>query len=295
MKHPKGICSPRGSLARVGLVFLIACGSSERSTPIVRDASVSGPKAVPVDAPAGFVGVIAAAESVDIAPRFQGVIAAIRVRPGDKVTAGQIIAEMDQKSMLEELRAADAALGAAQAAKRQAEVDVEDAKRKAKLEAESAAKGISSQSVADEAALAVKRSEAAAQRAASLVAAESSHVQTARDHLGDNVLKAKFDGTVAMRFRDPGSTVAPGAPIVRIVGRGGPRLRFAVPPERARALTLGSKVSATVETLSTPVTAVVQQVSPALDPASGLILVEAEIDAPSAELRPGLAATVKPS
>ena len=136
MKHPKGICSPDSSLARLGLLLLIACGNSERA-PLVRDAGPgSAHKIVPVvAAPAGFVGVIAAAESVDIAPRFQGVIAAIRVRPGDKVTAGQIIAEMDQKSMLEELRAAEAALGAAAAAKRQAEVDVEDSKRKSKLEA----------------------------------------------------------------------------------------------------------------------------------------------------------------
>ncbi len=291
-------CTPR-VVARLAarwhallLLLLVACSDDDPPRrDAIRDAGVSLPKVVPDAAPAGFVGVIAAAESVDIAPRFQGVIASIRVRPGDRVTAGQIIAEMDQKSMLEELRAAGAALGAAQAARRQAEVDVEDAKRKAKLEAEAAAKGISSQSVADEAALAVKRAEAAAQRAVSIVAAESSHVQTARDHLADNVLKAKFDGTVAMRFRDPGSTVAQGAPIVRIVGRGGPRLRFAVPPEHARKLTLGTRVTASVDTLST-VTAVIQQVSPALDPASGLILVEAEIESPSSELRPGLAATV---
>lgn len=277
------------------LLFLAACGGGNepRPLPSARDAGVSVERP-PVDAAPGFVGVIAAAESVDIAPRFQGVIASVRVRPGDKVTAGQVIAEMDQKSMLEELRAAEAALGAAMAARRQAEVDVEDAKRKAQLEADAAAKGISSTSVAEEAKLAVKRAEAAAQRAVSLVAAETSKVQTARDHLTDNVLKAKFDGTVAMRFRDPGSTVAPGAAIVRIVGRGGPRLRFAVPPERARTLTLGSKVTASVDTIGTPVTAVVQQVSPALDPASGMILVEAEIEAPTAELRPGLAATVKP-
>ncbi|MBA2540988.1 MAG: efflux RND transporter periplasmic adaptor subunit [Deltaproteobacteria bacterium] len=277
-------------------VVVIACGDRDVRPPVVRDAGLVIDKKPVVDAPApGFIGVIAAAESVDIAPRFQGVIAAIRVRPGDKVTVGQIIAEMDQKSMLEELRAAEAALGAAAAAKRQAEVDVEDAKRKALLESEAAAKGISSQSVADEAKLAVKRTEAAAQRAGSLVAAETSHVQTARDHLTDNVLKAKFDGTVAMRFRDPGSTVAPGTAIVRIVGRGGPRLRFAVPPERARALTLGTKVTASVETIPTPITAIVQQVSPALDPASGMIMIEAEIETPGADLRPGLAATVRPS
>lgn len=273
---------------------LIACGGRDDATPVARDAGVHKPVVVADAGPVPFVGVVAAAESVDIAPRFQGVIAKIRVRPGDSVITGEIIAEMDQKSMQEELRAAQAAFGAAAAAKRQADVDVEDATRKAKLEAESAAKGISSTSVADEAKLAVKRAEAAAQRAGSLVAAESSHVQTARDHLTDNVLRAKFDGTVAMRFRDDGATVPAGGAIVRIVGRGGPRLRFAVPPDRARALTPGSRVTAVVDTIAKPVSAVIQQVSPALDPASGMILVEAEIDAPSTELRPGLAATVKP-
>ncbi len=276
-------------------LLLVACDDREVTTPTARDAGVAR-KPVIVDAgPAPFIGVVAAAESVDIAPRFQGVIAKIRVRPGDQVTTGQIIAEMDQKSMQEELRAAQAAFGAAAAARRQAEVDVEDARRKAKLEAEAAAKGISSTSVADEARLAVKRAEAAAQRATSMVAAESSHVQTARDHLTDNVLRAKFDGTIAMRFRDDGATVPAGGAIVRIVGRGGPRLRFAVPPARARAFVLGTRVSATIETIAKPVSAVIEQVSPALDPASGMILVEAEIDAPSTELRPGLAATVQPA
>jgi len=283
-------------MRRLVLVMLVACSDHQVAPiPIARDAGAGDRKpVVAADAALpGFVGVIAAAESVDIAPRFQGVVATIRVRPGDKVTAGQIVAEMDPKSMQEELRAAEAALGAAMAAKRQAEVDVEDAKRKAVLEAEAAAKGITAQSVADEARLAVKRAEAASSRAGSMVAAESSHVQTARDHLTDNVLRAKFDGTVAMRFRDNGATVPAGGAVVRIVGRGGPRLRFAVPPDRAQPLTLGTKVSATVETVPTPITATIQQVSPALDAASGMVLIEADIQGETSALRPGLAATVR--
>ena len=280
---------------RLVFVLLIACGSDRQLAPVARDATVErkplGADAAVAAAP-GFVGVIAAAESVDIAPRFQGVVSSIKVRPGDKVAAGQIIAEMDPKAMQEELRAAEAALGAAAAAKRQADVDVEDARRKAVLEAEAAAKGITAQSVADEAKLAVKRAEAASSRASSLVAAESSHVQTARDHLTDNMLRAKFDGTVAMRFHDNGATVPAGGAIVRIVGRGGPRLRFAVPPDRAQPLTLGTKVTASVDTIAERVTATIQQVSPALDTASGMILIEAEIAGDTSRLRPGLAATV---
>jgi RND family efflux transporter MFP subunit len=273
----------------LALLVVVACGSDRQVAPVARDAGAGSARpVVPADAAVpGFVGVIAAAESVDIAPRFQGVISAIRVRPGDKVTANQIVAEMDPKSMQEELRAADAALGAAIAAKRQAD------KRKAKLEADAAAKGISSQSVADEAKLAVKRAEAAASRAMSMVAAESSHVQTARDHITDNMLRAKFDGTVAMRFRDPGATVPQGGAIVRIVGRGGPRLRFAVPPDRAQPLVIGTKVTASVDTIENPITATIQQVSPALDAASGMVLIEADVEGDTSRLRPGLAATVR--
>src|SRR5439155_4999250 len=127
------------------------------------------------------------------------------------------------------------------------------------------ADGVSPRVNLDEAQLALKRAEAAASKAQSAVAQESSHVQTARDHLAELALRAPSEGTVAMRFKDPGATVAAGGAIVRIVGHGGLRLRFAVPPEQGRTLGLGTTVHATVDTLSQPVTATIRQVSPALD------------------------------
>ena len=96
------------------------------------------------------------------------------------------------------------------------------------------ADGISARVTLDEAQFALKRAYAASQKAASSVGEESSHVQTARDHLADLALRAPPDGTVAMRFKDPGATVAAGTPVVRIVGHGGVRLRFAVPPDHAQ-------------------------------------------------------------
>jgi multidrug efflux pump subunit AcrA (membrane-fusion protein) len=202
---------------------------------------------------------------------------------------------MDRKSMEEELRAAQAQYGATAAAARQAEVDVEDARRRLQLETKAVAEGISPRATLDEARLAVKRAQAAASKARSAVAQESSHVQTARDHLADLALRAPAEGTVAMRFKDPGSTVPAGTPIVRIVGRGAAlRLKFAVPPDRAQKLEPGSAVKVTVDTVAAPVTATIRQVSPALDPSSGMIIVEAELgsDGASANLRPGLAAWV---
>ena len=283
-----------------GALMLAACGS-EHTEPPRPEPKGSGARHLPPPADAaparGYVGVITAAESVDIAARFPGVLARVLVRAGDAVTAGQVVAELDPKQMEEDLRGATAALGAASAAKRQADVDTEDARRKLVLETKAVANGVSPQSALEEAKLAVRRAEAAAQRAAATIAAESSRVQTARDHLADTTLRAPAAGIVGMRFKDPGATVGVGVPIVRIVGQNGLRLRFAVPPDRSRDLTVGAAVHATIDTLDKPVRATIRQVSPALDPASGMVVVEAELD-PSdpnvTRLRPGLAAWVAP-
>jgi RND family efflux transporter MFP subunit len=280
---------------------LVACGEpsgvprdrDEITTTRTRDAGA------PDADTARFIGVITAAQSVDIAPRTAGVLATVLVRPGDPVVTGQVVAEMDPVPMREELRAAQAAHVAAAAAHRQADVDVEDAARKADLERRSVANGVSPAMNIRETELGVERARAAAQRAAATEAAEAARAQTAKDHLDEATLRAPFPGTVAMRYRDGGSTIPASTAIVRIVGRGELRLRFAVPPERARALAPGVRVTAAIDTIAIPVPAVIVQVSPALDPASGLVLIEAEL-APAAtatsaaELRPGLAATVSP-
>lgn len=253
---------------------------------------------VPEDAAAKprYVGVIAAAQLMDVAPLVQGVIANVRVRPGDQVKAGDVVVEMDPTSMQEELRAASAAVTAAQAAYSQASVDVQDAKRKLTLETKAVADGVSPRQNVEQERLGVKRAQAAAEHAAATVAAEQARRDTARDHVADTTLRAKFDGTVQLRLHDDGATVQAGQAIVRIVGQAGLRLRFAVPPDRAASLPLGTKVTATVDTVATAIPAVISQVSPALDPASGLVIVEAEMTpdpAAAAALRHGLAAWVQ--
>lgn len=279
------------------LLVLAACGVDKGAAPpsptpaaVVKVAVADAPAA-----PVEFVGVLAAAQSVDVAPRAAGVVLKIDVVTGDSVTMGQVVAEMDPVGLQEELRAAEAALGAASAAHRQAIVDVEDAKRKALLETQAVADGISAKSVLEEAQFAVKRGEAAEQKAAATQAAEASRTQTARDHVDDTQLRAPFGGTIAQRFRDAGSRIEAGAAIVRIVGNGDMRLRFAVPPDRAHALAVGAKVVAAIDTEASPVAATIKQISPTIDAASGMVIVEAELaDAGAGALRPGLGARVKP-
>ncbi|MBV8756052.1 MAG: efflux RND transporter periplasmic adaptor subunit [Deltaproteobacteria bacterium] len=284
-------------MKRLLLVLIAACGVDRGPAPAPAPAPAPVKPATrdAAAAPEEFVGVLAAAQSVDIAPRAAGVVMKLDVATGDAVTMGQVVAEMDPVGLQEELRAAEAALGAATAAHRQAIVDVEDAKRKVALETQAVADGVSARSVLEEAKFAVKRAEAAEQKAAATQAAEASRAQTARDHVGDTQLRAPFDGTVAQRFHDAGNRIEAGGAILRIVGNGGMRLRFAVPPDRAHALALGAKVMATIDTVAAPVAATIKQISPTIDAASGMVIVEAELaDGGGGALRPGLAARVKP-
>jgi RND family efflux transporter MFP subunit len=279
------------------LALVVACGGGSEPVAVAPNGSAvarSARDAAAEPQASVFVGVVAAAESVDIAPRAAGVIAKVYVASGDTVRIGDVVAEMDPVQLREEVRAAEGALGAATAAYRQALVEVEDARRKLVLETKSVEQGVSPRTAREDAAFAVKRAEAAAQKAASTQAAEASRTQTAKDHLSDAQLRAPFEGTVALRFRDAGNRIDAGTAIIRIVGHGGMRLRFAVPPDRVQAVGTGTRVTATIDTVGTPVVATVKQVSPTIDSASGMVIVEAQLpsDGSLAELRSGLAARV---
>ena len=283
---------------RLALVIALlgACGSDPAPAPGPAPAAPRRADAgtAPADAPIRkFVGVLSAAESVDITPRIAGVIAKVDVGPGDTVSVDQVVVEMDPVQVREELRAAQAALAAASAGSRQAAIDVEDARRKLELETTSVKVGVSATSAVDEAKIGVRRAEAALERARSNAAAESARAQTARDHLTSTSLRAPFAGTVANRFRDAGNRVESGVAILRIVGHGKMRLRFAVPPNLLSLVPVGAAVTASVDTVARPVSATVKQVSPSIDAASGLVLVEAELEGQGeTALRAGLAVWV---
>jgi multidrug efflux pump subunit AcrA (membrane-fusion protein) len=115
---------------------------------------------------------------------------------------------------------------------------------------------------------------------------QSARVDRLRTLEADAFVRAPFSGTVAARYVDPGSAVAAGAPLVRIVSDGPPTLRFAA-PERSRAqLGLGTRVTARLRTApALTLEAEVERIAPEVDPASRLLIVEARarISAPELE------------
>lgn len=277
------------------LVLCVAC--TDRGVDVTPAPPALAPPPVASDAssqPDAFVGVLVVAESVEIAPRVAGVLQAVRVNVGDAVTSGQVVVDMDPKLLAEEVRAAQASVSAASAAVRAQVVDVEAKRREAVREDELYKKGLTALAGAERARADLDRAAAALQQARSTLNIQTSRLQSAREHLTDTSLRAPFAGTVAERHRDAGSRVEAGAPILRIVGNGTMRLRFAVPPDRTKELPVGRAVTARIDTIAAPVEAVVKYISPTVDPPSGLIFIDAELAGASTGLREGLAAWVAP-
>jgi RND family efflux transporter MFP subunit len=277
------------------IVLVMACNVEQQKILPSEPAPTQVRDAAPADAgPTQFIGVLTAAQTVSIVPRVAGLLSKVHVGVGDEVVVDEVVAEMDPVQMKEELRAAQAALAAASSAVAKAMVDVEDAKRKLALETKAVEQGVSPTQNVEEARLNVKRTEAVAQQARSAKNVEAARVQTVKANVTDTRLRAPFAGTVAQRFRDAGNRVEAGQPIVKIVGHGSMRLRFGVPTQLANQFKAGTKVTAVIDTIPTPVPATIKQVPPGVDPASGLILVEAELEGTPKDVRPGLGAIVKP-
>lgn len=166
-----------------------------------------------------------------VATRIPGVLAAVAVREGDRVAAGQLLAELDSKPLQAEITRADAAiaqaadqvrLAEAQLAQSQTECDyaraqlarVQTLGKKQFISADqldsARTRAASCGSVVNAARAAVE-----AARSAGKVA------QAARDRLmvdlEDSHIRAPFSGYVLYRLAEPGEMVAAGTPLLTIV------------------------------------------------------------------------------
>lgn len=141
-------------------------------------------------------GVVRAAESVDLSAEVVGRLLEVRVRPGDSVVPGAIVALIDdatQRPIVEERRAAlrqvETALADAEVSRRDAERERERAER---LHAE----GIVSERSVEEAAVALEHAEIAADRARQNIEGARSALERAEEDLRKTVVRSPMRGVV---------------------------------------------------------------------------------------------------
>ncbi len=172
-----------------------------------------------------YLGVVAASRRANLAFEVPGQINSLPVRQGSRVSAGDVIAVLDD-ARLQALRRSTAADLV------QAEADLELARLKSKRQQDLVASGSVSREAFDETRL---RAKALAAQVESITA----RLAGIDIDLENSKLVAPYDGVIADRYLNEGTVVSAGAPVVRLVEREAREAHIGVVAERAGELVAG--------------------------------------------------------
>lgn len=204
------------------------------------------------------VGTVRAKLHSVIEAKVSGKIEKLLVVPGQTVTNGELLAQLDAREIQSQLEQA-------LAVQKQAESDLNRIEPLAR-------QNILSQSELDAAQAKYRIAEAAVTQAATLV----SYAKVA----------APFDGIITRKYADVGDLATPGKALLEMENPNALRLEADVPEAAIGRLSLGDKLPARISSISNTLESVVSEISPAADPNSRTFLVKCDLPS-SPNLRTG--------
>jgi len=244
-----------GTIGLFGLALaatLAGCGQGDGAGEPARPVLVVHPVADTGRADIAYAGEVRAREESTLGFRVGGKLVRRLVDVGDRVHAGQLLAELDPGDLQLQAQATQAQLVAAQAELARAQAD---RARFAKL----AQQQLVSRSALD-------TQDAAAAAAAGQVRAIRAQLDVARNQAAYAQLRAPRDGAIASRQAEAGQVVAAGQPVFVLAADSGREAVFAVPEVAIDDVHVGQPVS--VELWSRPgvrLSGTVRELAPAAD------------------------------
>jgi membrane fusion protein, multidrug efflux system len=237
-------------------------GPGQMSVAVVTAAVESVPLAVRVEA----LGTLRANEAVDITAKVGNQVTAVRFTEGQRVTAGQVLIELDGAQARADLAAAAAALAESRSAfNRSRDLYTRQALSQSQLEQiEATLKG------------------------------NEARVDAARARVADTVIRAPFAGRVGLRRISVGSLISPGTVITTLDDTSVMKLDFDVPELFLSILESGLTVAAnSVAYPDQDFLGRVSSVDSRVDPVSRSVTVRAELPNDEGLLKPGMFMTVR--
>ncbi len=254
------------------------CGAEESEPQVVPSSPERTPAQASQESPPldrRYVAVLVPLEAVDLAAKESGDLISVRVHPGDRVSTGDVIAELNLAPVREALTIARAELRSVKATLERRDVDIAAAERALEIEKELVQKGIGAAKHVEEARFNLQRTRKSRDAAAASVAEKQARIGQLSRRTSEAELLAPFDGAVALRYRDPGTAVTAGTAIIRLIRVDALWARFAVPSSDIAHIARDATVQVQVETIAEPLSATVQHISPELDPATQMVFVDA--------------------
>lgn len=196
------------------------------------------------------VGTVRARQRATLEAKVSGRIARLAVGLGSRVTAGQVVAELQVDEIAARLRQAQAVLDQATAdATRTTELLAKGASTRQELDAVTARREVAVAAVAE--------------------------AQTMLDYA---TVRAPFSGVVTYKLAEVGDLASPGKPLVEIEDSSALRFEIAVPEAIVGFVAVGREVSVRIAALDKAVRGHVAELAPAADPGSRTFM--AKLDLP---------------
>ncbi len=264
-------------LAVVGLLFGGIFGYQAFRTQMMKKAmsSAQAPPATVTAMRAAFqswqpqlkaVGSLRAVRGVDVTSEIAGLVRTIRFSPGDEVTEGQTLVQLNADSDIAQLRSLEAAAGLAETVyERDLKQFAVQAVSRATVDADAADLKSKQAQVAQQAAIVEKKT-----------------------------IRAPFAGRLGISTVNPGQYINPGDKIVTLQSLDSIYLDFYLPQQELSRISLGQKVAAATDARpGRTFTGRITAINPRVDPDTRNVQVEATLANPRHELLPGMYASVE--
>lgn len=227
---------------------------------------------------ARITGTLRPVRQTIVSTRSAGTVEAVRVQPGDAVSTGTVIAELDTAELVLGRRQQQSAIQATRVQLDLAESQLLTARTLVD-------RGTSPRSALDSA-------QANYDALAANLAAQEAQLASLDLNLANATIHAPYAGVISERSLDPGQSVNPGTPVVTLVDTSAMEVAATASLSDAIQIAVGQPVTITVESLSNRAfTANVDRISPVAAQGTRTLPVFLTLDNPDGILRGGMFVT----
>lgn len=269
-----------GSLAAVFALVLTACSRPAPPEEPIRAVKVMTVGTGTMNAGYEFAGEVRARVESRLGFRVGGKITQRQAELGQRVKAGQVLAQLDPQDYR---LAADASRAQLAAATTNRDLAAADFKRYSELKAQNFISGAE-----------LERRESTLKSAQAQLDQAKAQLASQGNQAAYTTLVADVSGVVTAVEAEPGQVVSAGTPVVRIAQDGPRDVVFSVPEDKVAAMRLGSPVAVHAWASDKPLQGTVREIAASADPVTRTFAVKVGLDAGEATPALGTTAYARP-
>ncbi len=240
------------------------------------------------------VGNLIGAATVDVASKVSGRLQDVNARLGDAVRKGQVIARVEDREILEQVKQAEASFEVAAATVRQREADLKFALTSLERSRNLFGRQLIPRQTLDDSEARYQAATAQLDLARAQFEQARARLEELRITLSNTRVLAPVDGFIGKRNLDPGAFVSSNAAIFSVVDIRVVRLVVNLVEKDLKRVQVGASAVAEVDAYpGETFTGRVARVAPVLDPATRTAEMEIELPNASFRLKPGMYARVR--